>query len=256
MIYRSENDILSDRTGDQADSAVRASMLSVFSNRPESVFLYVRGGYILRSPDQMPAANKLSTTRDQMIPIMAALWKTNSSDIAKSVFWETAKRGFFSQSTERDWPGSKKHLYPHQFFKDSKPDTTTIPMKWNWSKFKFETTLISNEEHEVEYKYFDGPDILAPDHIWHFILCARIRWLYWFSVVGYPWLYMSILFHSKSLHKEHNQLLCQCVVAGSFFVKTFKKRTKNYEEDLRNYWGSRNEYEYCNHILNYLNKYD
>lgn len=253
MIYRSDLNYLSDQTGDQMDSAVRASVITLFSDDPENISAYVKGGQILRSPGQFPANNPKNVTRDQMVPVMAALWKMKETELSRKVFWETWKRGFFSQSSERDVPGSTKYPSPHQFYKDSKPDTTTIPMKWNWKKFNFETTLLSNSpEVQIEYRYFDHADLLAPDHIWHFILCARAWPFYGLGFLGYPWLLFALWGHSRSGHQEHLQILCECVVAGDFFVKTFKKWIPTHAQDITEYWSSRNEIEFARYILDYL----
>lgn len=259
MIYHDERGLPVDKDRDAADSAVRMSILTSVDFAPATIdglkiLSYVQDGLIYRHPYQAPACNPNSTTRDQMVPVMAALWRIELTKEARSVFWATLKRFFFSQSSERDWPGSTKHIYPHQFYKDSKPDVTTLPMKWNWKTFKFETTLISNEETSVEYKYFDHSDYLAPDVVWHFILCARLWYAYWFAILGYPWLYLSIHFHAQGRHREHNQVILQSIVAGAFFVRLFKKKVPRYREEILAYWQSRGEEEYANLILEFLNK--
>lgn len=259
MIYGDKYNLCVDKNGDAADSAMRSAMLTISEFTPETIdglkiLSYVKDGLIYRHPYQVPACNPMSTTRDQMVPVMAALWKLELTEEARSVFWKTARRFFFSQSYERDWPGSTKHLYPHQFYRDSRPDTTTLPMKWNWKTFKFETTLISNEESQVEYKYIDYADYLAPDVVWHFILCSRLWYAYWFAILGYPWLYLSIYFQSKRGFRESNQILCQCIVAGRLATRFYKKTNPNWKEVLTQYWESRGEKEYAQAFMKVIDE--
>ncbi len=91
-----------------------------------------------------------------------------------------------------------------------------------------------------------------PDQIWHLILCARLWPLYWFGLVGIPWLLLSIIGHSLSLHKEHNQIVSQCKVQGQWALALFKVFNPDWKEELRRYWGRRNEIEYADLIIKKL----
>ena len=114
MIFRSDEGYLCDRTKDQMDSAVRASIITLFAyvGNQERIETYVKNGLMMRSPAQPKASNPWNCTRDQMIPLFAALHKINRQDLAKEVFKKVLKRFCFAQNIERDWPGSLKFPWP------------------------------------------------------------------------------------------------------------------------------------------------
>jgi hypothetical protein len=299
MIYQDEFGFPVDQTGDGGDSAVRAGILSLFGNAPSKhlptltsgdsstgnsgsyleasnerirIEAYENNGVCVRcpSPTQSPWNSPLNFSRDQLIPLASGL----PAAAARRVFWSHAKRLFFCQNIERDKPGSRKHLWPHQFWKDSNPTTKTIRMQPQWRKLGMErnfhhqqddetkpkTQINRNDQkenqssadrqnHQIEERWFDYRDILMPDHIWHLILCAKLWPLYWFGLLGIPWLALSILGHRLSRHREHNQLICQCKVQGHWAIKLFQKLNPTWKEDLKNYWNSRNEPEYAELII-------
>lgn len=223
MLYLDQFKLPVDQTADGGDSAVRAGLLCTFKyNHNVDLFKYTQRGYCFRHPNQYPWSNKNNFSRDQLIPLSAGLWKQGFKYSLRDVFLEHLKRGFFCQNIERDVSGSTKYPWPHSFV---------------------------NDKGEKETRLFDFADILLPDHILHLILCAKLYPLYIFGLIGYPWLVLSILIHSQSSHKEHNQIICQCKVAGKPFIKLFKYVTPNWKEDLREYWGSRNEMEYADLII-------
>lgn len=244
MLRRDEHDYILDQKGDGGDSARAQGLFSLFS--PENYYFgvlvlnYVSlKGECFRHPNQKPWDNAKNFSRDQLICLVAGLWarKEPLAQLkAREIFWAHAKRLFFCQNSERDSVGSKKMFRPHEFYKDSRPDATTLPMKFDWKSLKFKQTLFSNETHEVETRLVDGRDILLFDAIWHLILCARFKRFYVFGLVGIPWLCLSILGHRLSNHHEHNQIMSQCKVSGPWAVKLFKKMIPNWKEDLKKYW--------------------
>lgn len=258
MIYFGPNGYLSDRTKDQMDSAVRNGIKGIFGQGQNNAGLYIRKGQLLRCPsEQSPANNPKNVTRDNSIPTIAAraIQDTNlSRHDLREVLWATVKRGFFSQSIERDLPGSRKLKRPHSFYKDSRPTADTLPMKFNWKTFKFENQLPPVKDVEIETRMFDGPDLFTPDHIYMMIKGAKIWWLYWYGLIAIPWLIFSIEGHGRSSHKEHNQLICMCKVYGDWAVNLFKDCVPTWKEDLREYWGSRGEIEYAEMIILDLDK--
>lgn len=226
MIYKDAFGFPVDQTGDAGDSAVRAGILKLFDRSAKiPINLYEQNGFCVRHPNQAPWSSPDNFSRDQLIPLAAALPQT----AARRVFWAHAKRFFFCQNIERDWPGSRKFLWPHRYWKDSNPNSGITEKRW------------------TNYR-----DILMPDQIWHLILCARLWPLYWFGLVGIPWLLLSIIGHSLSLHKEHNQIVSQCKVQGQWALALFKVFNPDWKEELRRYWGRRNEIEYADLIIKKL----
>lgn len=95
---------------DLADSAVYCSMLAIFGDAAPDMRKFVNRGMIYRHPfDSTSGANNpLSTTRDQSVPVMAALAVQGHIFTAREVLAETVSRGWRSQSVEHNVPGSKK----------------------------------------------------------------------------------------------------------------------------------------------------
>lgn len=229
MIYYDSEGYLCDQGLDGGDSCLRASISTLFMP-VDSVYRrldhYALMGLGVRHPDQAPHDNPWNFTRDQMIPFLAALNKMEMWLVARDIFWTHLKRGFFAQNFQRDYPGSYKFPWPQVVTEDGK---------------------------KYAFRWFDFADPMMPDHISHLILCAKIRWLYPFLLIGIPWLILISMYgHSKSSHKEHNQILSQCVVLGPWALKLFKQMIPTWREDIMDYWGSRNEIEYAMHICHHL----
>ena len=100
------------------------------------------------------------------------------------------------------------------------------------------------------------PDILAPDHVWHLILCAKIRWLYAFGILGYPFLLLQIIWSAKiKTWDEQNQIISQLIIAGKPFIKLYKWLHPNYKKAIYQYWdGWRDQKEIAENIINRLEK--
>jgi hypothetical protein len=202
---------------------MRVGILNLFKySEDTSIFYYEKDGVCVRHPTDAPWNNPKNFSRDQLIPLVAGFYGRDLTEKAKRVFWAHAKRFFFCQNSERDVPGSTKYPWPHSFV---------------------------NDKGQEETRKFDFRDFLMPDGVFHLIKCARIYPLYLFGLIGLPWLALSIYGHSKSSHKEHNQILCQCKVAGKWALRLFVKLVPNWKEDLREYYGSRNEMEYADIII-------
>lgn len=245
-----ENFLIVDSGGDAGDSANRSGLFAMCTDfyMPLDMFFTKNSGELVRHPTQSPWDNPKNFSRDQLIPLVAGLWKREMYSLASSVFWAHARRGFFCQNTERDVPGSKKYPWPHLFFKDSYPNPKTVLASYSLLKgFYFKEIndpeapkrRLSNH-YVTEYKTFDMPDILGPADIWHLILCAKLWPLYWFGVIGYPWLVANIFFHAKfNKSDDEGQIISQCVVAGRPFVWLYRTLKKDYRESLRRYWTER-----------------
>ena len=212
-----------DQTGDGGDSAVRSGLLETFSKArfPEYTDL---SGLLVRHPKQTPWNNSRNFSRDQLIVKMSGLWASGSRSLARRIFWSHLRRLFLCQNIERDHPGSRKFPWPHQI-------------------------RIGDAKDVGRWRLFDYRDVLMPDQVWHLMRCARLRWGNGFAVLGIPVLFLSILIHSRSGHKEHNQLICQCYVAGPWALKIFRNLVPKWKDDLRSYWGARDEIEYADLII-------
>ena len=219
-----------DQTGDGGDSAMRVGMLALFrAISSKSLLRYevpTKSGLLMRHPVQKPWDNPWNFTRDQLVPFMAGCWSMNTPEtkkLARRVLWSHIGRFLFCQNFERDYPGSTKYPWKHTFI---------------------------NDKGQVETRKFDFADHLwGPTHFLHLILASRAWYLYWLNWIGYRRLPIVIAIHAKSAHKEHNQIIAQVKVAGPIFVRLFKKLVVTWEADLREYWGSRNQIEYAEMII-------
>lgn len=230
MIFRDDNLLPVDETGDGGDSDFRCGILALSGSELDKELIgkyEKRPGVLVRHPSDYPADNENNYTRDQLIVYMTGLWKIGDTKISRRVFWAHAKRLFFCQNIERDIPGSTKYPWPHSFI---------------------------NDRGEDEKRVFDFRDPLFPDDIMHLILCSRLKMLYPFAIVAYPFLVLSIIVHSKISHslREDNQTICKCIVAGSFFCWLLKKIKTNLKDSLYHYWSVRNETEYADIMFKML----
>lgn len=98
------------------------------------------------------------------------------------------------------------------------------------------------------------PDILAPDHILHLILCARVWPFYIWGLIGYPWLIASIYWSTRvKPEAEQNQIICQVLAAGKPFLKLYLKWHPDFKKNLRNYWGGwRDQIEMADVMIDYI----
>lgn len=87
------------------------------------------------------------------------------------------------------------------------------------------------------YKYFVNKDILLPDHWLHAAICSgtatKLHYL-----LGYPVLWLSVMWASyvRPGH-ELNQLACQCVVAGNWWLRLLVRHHPNYNKNFTDYYG-------------------
>jgi hypothetical protein len=226
MIYFDSDGFPVDRTGDGGDSAVRSGLLETFSplQFPDFPDYTDASGLLVRHPKQTPWNNPRNFSRDQLIVKMAGLRARGSQTLARRIFWSHLRRLFFCQNIERDQPGSRKFPWPHRI-------------------------RIGDEKDIGRWRFFDYRDILMPDHIWHLVRCAGFRWQSALAMIGAPFLFFSILIHSQTGHKEHNQLICQCQVAGPWALRLFRQVVPDWQADLRRYWRARDEIEYADLII-------
>jgi hypothetical protein len=259
MIFIDEHGYPVNETMDGMDSAVREGILQITQPEewknvkdPES---YENKGYLMRHPLTPPADNEWNNTRDNMIPMIAALYARGKTAALRRVFWATVKRGFFSQSVERDVRWSRKKLYPHIFWKDSYPNTDT---RFYFPKLMREPLLSvvgmkPGRIVETEFRWADWADPFMLDHI-AMLIKATGYWLFYpFMVPGLAWLRLSFWMkrNQDQTELELNQLFCQCFVLGPYWLKKIKT-LPNWDKSFKRYWSSRNEAEYADLICKYL----
>lgn len=214
---------------DLMDSAVRISILNFYKKQP-LLNTYENNGILVRCPVGYPSDNPKNCSRDQILMLVAAYHHNNETSICRLIFKACAKRFFFAQNTERDIPGSTKYPWPHSFWKDSVPDTVR------------------------ESRVFDSADPLLPHHIGGLIISTKLYILYPFLLLSLPFLLIELLFPSKDLDKEQNQLIALCSVYGDWALKLYKLRNPNYIKQLNRYWGLRNEIEYANILIDFVER--
>jgi len=254
MIYLDSEGYPVNVTKDGMDSSVREGILQITQpeiwKKVKDPDNYERNGFLMRHPLQDTASNERNNTRDNMLPMIAALFARDEVAALRRVFWRVVKRGCFSQSFERDVRGSGKKLYPHKFYKDSwstitlKHDTITVPL---WKHLSPHSKIVK--------RWIDWADPFMPGHMAMLIRATQYKWLYPLMLPGLLWLWVSFLFMKQNSQKdtELNQLFCQCYVLGPYWLRKIKT-LPDWELSFRNYWGKRKESEYADYIIEYLKK--
>jgi hypothetical protein len=251
MIYR---DLLGYpiSVNDGYDSAVRAGILNIgdpLTGPCMTTYVdAVNPEMLLRHPWMEGANNPKNYTRDNMLVYMAGLDALITKfpgipsypKIARDFLKGRAKAFFFMQNTERDKRGSKKYLYPHKFYKDSKPNTDTSTI---FNKVKLDPTK------EIESRTFDGPDPLFFNHIWANILVARLKVLYFLGVIGIPCFIIMLLIHSFGNGDEENQMYAEARINGKWALRLYRRINKRWKARSFKYWNDRGELEYHNIIV-------
>lgn len=256
MIFKDSNCYLVSETLDGMDSCFRAGIATVFKldaiyNGPKNYCHY--SPTPVRHPLEAPANNPKNFSRDQLIPLMGGLYTIDEILYSKRIFWQLFRRAFFCFNTERDMPGSTKYPWPHSFYKDSFPKSTTDHI---FSTKKDYSVILPHElkgrKVEIESRLFDGPDplLFTPHVIWYLAKCSRLRFIeLLLAPIGYLWLYLSIYFHSKDPEYEINQILIITKIMGKFWVDLFKKYNPNWKEQVKYYFDSRKEGHYSYAII-------
>lgn len=237
MDYRDRYGLLVDETKDGGDSAHFAGLAAIFGSCEPLDEYEVFDGILARHPYDYPQNNYNNFTADQLCPLVAGLHTQKQLDVSKRVFWSHAKRGFFCQNIDRDMVGSRKSILPHEFYKDSIPNQTTFIKKLKFSPLRFESDIERKPKTIIESRVSDFRDLLGPSEIWHLILCAEIKWLYWFGLIGYPALLVSLLYSVYFNHSnDEGRLISKIVRAGKPFILIYTKLKPNWKNALLSYW--------------------
>ncbi len=245
MIYVDFDGLPTDWSRDAGDSSMRCGMLSISGKEEYTsrLMLYVTSsGEFVRHPRQAPWDNPKNFSRDQMLPLVAGLSKTEEGRkaVRKNLF-NRIKHFFFAQNTERDAKGSTKYPFPHYYYRSSRPSSLTVFKKEELSSI-----------YTIESSKFDFADILLPHYIWHMIVASRTWYLYWLAPVGVTFFLLHLLFHAYSKETwEENQTVAMCYVQGKWAINIFKRL--NFSRFIKNnkkYWTDRGEEEYIELIHN------
>jgi hypothetical protein len=98
-----------------------------------------------------------------------------------------------------------------------------------------------------KYKWRVSKDIVSPSVQNHFRIAftGRSNWL------GEKWLSLDLWYNSKlGPDTEQNQLIAMCATAGR--LKEYVRMTPWWKESLRKYWGDRQEQEFCEQLIQFV----
>lgn len=86
--------------------------------------------------------------------------------------------------------------------------------------------------------FFINWDVLFIASIWHMVLCGRAYWLYFLGAIGYPYLFLSVLFYCWIRPwSEQNQFISMLYVAGRPWLWIYAKLHPDYKKAIRDYWS-------------------
>jgi hypothetical protein len=175
-------------------------------------------GLIVRHPEQEPWNNWRNVSRDQTMPIVAALMRQGSIATAKKVFWAHAKRLFFCQNIERDAKGTRKYPWPHK-----------VNGKW---------------------RVFDFADPLAPHHISAMARAAGYKtWL--IDAIAFPTFILECLTFRYSDNDDQGALIATAACLGK--LHWFKFFNPDWEKKLDLYCnGWRRQGELFKELRNFV----
>jgi hypothetical protein len=98
-----------------------------------------------------------------------------------------------------------------------------------------------------KYKWRVSKDIVSPSVQNHFRIAftGRSNWL------GEKWLGLDLWYNSKlGPDTEQNQLIAMCATAGR--LKEYVRMTPWWKDSLRKYWGDRQEQEFCEQLIQFV----
>lgn len=229
MIFRDQHNLLVNETFDGMDSCFRAGIWHTFSDSQiqTELELYVdENGICVRHPKHKPSNNPQNFSKDQLIPLMSALYNSYGSDLNRKILKATMKRFFFAQNFERDWPGTKKFPWPHKMQGGDPADNG------RWRMFDFADPLF------------------WPHYLYFFAKASRLKWLEVLTFIpgAATFLVICLLSRLEPKSKETNQLLCMLKTLGHPWPEIYKCLNPNWFQNVMHYWNRRNEPEYADKI--------
>lgn len=265
MIYIDKYPV--DRNYDGGDSAVRVGIMNMSVDNatwsPIALILdFFTDKGMVRHPKQFPWNNPKNFTRDQTLCLVAGAYRQSFShiignriyrDLLKTALFDHIKRCFFTQSIERDKIGSTKMLYPHDFYKDSNPISTTYRRRFNIETMSFERTILNRFDMDgndwpIESRIVDYRDFMFPNHMWMLIKAARYYPLYVFGLIGIPFFILMLLLHSFGKPNEENQMIAECYVNGKWALRLYRFLHRRWKTISFKYWNERDEVEYHHYL--------
>jgi hypothetical protein len=138
--------------------------------------LVLPSGYAVRHPGDGLVdwhSNPGNFSRDQLMPLVAGLYRQGRGDLVKQLAKQHAKRAFFAQNIDRDVPNSPKRPYPHYFV---------------------------NKDGVTEFSWFNYRDPLLPHHIHALLKGAGYR----FHFLLYPISFITYILEGLSLRAGPN----------------------------------------------------
>lgn len=228
MIYRDSSGFLvKGELKDGGDTAVREGLMAVFTGQPGNLLKLVdESGICFRHPIQKPWNNPNNFTKDQLKCLVAGLYAIGRHDVIKLIYEAHKERNWFCQNSERDFPGSKKHPFPHYAQDFSKNDELGNDI---------------TKKGDPEFRWFDHSDLLLPNDILFLQVAARVQERVMFG----EWFHnMAIRTHAKSNHDEENQMFSECYVLGT--LQKYIELNPLWQSRDWKYWfnSDRNETEY------------
>jgi hypothetical protein len=207
------HNLIVEQNGSGGDSAHYSSLYVIATNNKATLSLekLVNGqGYVIRHPGDGLVewhSNPGNTSRDQTIPTVVALSVQKRQDLVDKILKQHAKRFFFAQNIDRDWPNTPKKPYPHYY----------------------------TDLHEVKrFSWFNYRDPLLPHHIHAMVKSAGKKW-HWFI---YPISLTTFILEGLSLKLGNNDDL------GTYFstayslnlIPLFKKLIPNWKKRMELYF--------------------
>jgi hypothetical protein len=169
MIIRdSHNLIVGDKTGDGGDTLNREGIASFLFGvvSPGLLICLNEKEYPVRHPYDEPWDNYKNCSRDQLIPAICVGFKLKDKDISNRILQTVKDHNGFASNIERDYVGTKKKPYPHDFI---------------------------NDIGQKEARMFDWADPITPD-LWYLLLAGSGH--KWKARLLYPlakaWAYSSV----------------------------------------------------------------
>lgn len=225
MLRRDSYDFIDSAINPGKNSAKIAGLVALLDPtvRVRLYHYFAHKGAMVRHPFREPWDNPGNANRENLIPFVAGLSRIHHENYVRDLFWATLKRFFFFQNHERDKVGSEKWRCPH-WFDVEEP-------RWDYASVMPKLKVVE------KFKWFDQPDFLWPHHMWHLVVCAKLKWFYWFAPIGWLFLVGAIIKNRVfNFTNDETEIICLCLVAGRPFVWLFKKLNPGFVQSAWKYW--------------------
>ncbi len=207
------NYLVIESTGSGGDSAHYSGLLTIAADNYyglDLAALVLPDGYAVRHPGDGLVewhSNPGNTSRDQIMPLVVGLSVQGRTDLARAIAKQHAKRFFFAQNIDRDWPNTPKKPYPH-FYTD-----------------------LSGEK---QFSWFNYRDPLLPHHIQAMLLSADYKLAY----LMYPISLITFIIEGLSIRYSSNDDVGTYFATGYALglTKLFKKLIPDWKGRMDKYF--------------------